>query len=143
MFYPPRKIKTSDGLLDGTIFWNLCLIPIFSGLGKSTELIHFMLYAYSVFCPFECHLYSVILSSYPEVWAFELDRLVFNLGFKSLVVSGCRPPSFLESISLYRDTCFTRLFLRIKGDNETEHLSTSPEMEECSNRSCCSCYVCL
>lgn len=110
LLYPPRKIKISDGLLDGTIFWNLCLIPTFSGLGKSTELIHFILCAYSVFCPFKYHLPSVILSSYPEVWAFELDRLVFNPGFKSLVVSRSRSPSFSESISLCRDTCFTRLF---------------------------------
>ena len=110
LFYPPRKIKTSDGLLDGTIYWNLCLIPTFSGLGKSTELIHFMLCACSVFCPFEYHFHSVILSSYPEVWAFELDRLVFNPGFKSLVVSRSRPPSLSESISLCGVTCFTRLF---------------------------------
>lgn len=94
-FYLPRKIKTSDGHLDGTTFWNLCLIPTFSGLGKNTELIHFMLWAYSMFCPFEYLLHSLLLSSSPEVWAFELDRLVFSPGLVTL--SQARSPNYSES----------------------------------------------
>ena len=54
---PSRKIRISDGHLDGTTFWNLCLIPTFSGLGKSIELI-FMLCPYFILSPFEHPIHS-------------------------------------------------------------------------------------
>lgn len=47
-----------------------------------------MLWAYSMFCPFEYLLHSLLLSSSPEVWAFELDRLVFSPGLVTVCESG-------------------------------------------------------
>lgn len=49
VFNPCRKIKRSGGHLDGTIFWNLCLIPTFSGLGKTIiNLLSFLYLFYSL-----------------------------------------------------------------------------------------------
>lgn len=129
---PSRKIRRSDGHLDGTTFWNLCLIPTFSGLGKRIE---FFLYALSFLI-----LFFVPLNISFTLWFSPVLQKAGLLnwmdvgsvpGFQSLVVRQAKSPSSSESVSLSRNNLFHGTVWKLR-EVMKQNLSTLPDMEESS-----------